>query len=198
MRLRPVRLDRLDRAAILCAAAPARGPNGGRFRRADGPQCLARAEAEAGRNLQDKNPRRVVQDHGRHRHLLRTGPDHERGAAPSAHGGKKYFCRAPRRNAARPRAALFTHAVGDPRGGDGGYCGADAGVEKFVGWAKALFAPCPPNSSYGARRWWARGVYHRARVRATRWLCPPYENYSAMVRAVVDEVRRGLPSEITG
>ena len=22
-------------------------------------------------------------------------------------------------------------------------------------------------------RWWARGVYHRARIRATRWLCPP-------------------------
>src|SRR6202035_5167202 len=27
-------------------------------------------------------------------------------------------------------------------------------------------------------RWWARGVYHRARIRATRWLCPPYDSLS--------------------
>ena len=26
-----------------------------------------------------------------------------------------------------------------------------------------------------ALRWWARGACHRARVRATRWLCPPYK-----------------------
>jgi hypothetical protein len=38
---------------------------------------------------------------------------------------------------------------------------------KFVGWAKALFAPCPPLR----RSWWAR---HRARIRAARWLCQPY------------------------
>src|SRR5712664_1890501 len=37
---------------------------------------------------------------------------------------------------------------------------------------KGALAPCPPHGV----NWWARGVYHRARVRATRWLCLPYEN----------------------
>src|SRR6202158_3821908 len=43
----------------------------------------------------------------------------------------------------------------------------------IAGWAKAHFAPCPPCPDQEAL-WWARGVYHRARIRATRWLCPPY------------------------
>ena len=47
MRLRQFRLDRLDRAAILRAAAPARRAFGRRFRRADGPQGVA---GVAGRN----------------------------------------------------------------------------------------------------------------------------------------------------
>src|SRR5450631_1723513 len=25
-------------------------------------------------------------------------------------------------------------------------------------------------------RWWARGACHRARIRATRWLSPPYDS----------------------
>src|SRR5258708_3755567 len=129
MFLRPVRLDRLDRAAVLCTAAPARGADGGRFRCADGPQGVARAEAEAGRGLQNQDARRLVQDHGRYRHLLRAGPDHERGAESSAHGGAKHFCRAPWRDAARTGAALFAHAVSDPRSGDGGYCGSRERVE---------------------------------------------------------------------
>src|SRR5260370_24866187 len=162
MRLRPVRLDGVVRGAILCAAAPARGPNGGRFRRADGPQCLARGGGEAGGGVKDKTPRRVVEDHGRHRHLLRTGPDHERGAAPSAHGGKKYFCRAPRRNAARPRAALFTHAVGDPRGGDGGYCGADTVVEETVA---TIVVPANAGT-HNHRCWLWKGT--RPQLRTTR------------------------------
>jgi hypothetical protein len=39
----------------------------------------------------------------------------------------------------------------------------------------ARFAPCPPTmQSILFVGWWARGACHRARVRATRWLCPPY------------------------
>src|SRR5229473_7005315 len=40
---------------------------------------------------------------------------------------------------------------------------------------KALFAPCPPTISRSYSEWWARGARHRARIRATRWLCPPYD-----------------------
>ena len=47
----------------------------------------------------------------------------------SAHGGAKDFCRAPRRHPARPGAAFFAHALGDPRGGDGGYRRVDERVE---------------------------------------------------------------------
>ena len=47
MLLRQVHLDRLDRAAVLRAAAPACRPDRCRVRRADGPQGLAGAEGEA-------------------------------------------------------------------------------------------------------------------------------------------------------
>jgi hypothetical protein len=39
-----------------------------------------------------------------------------------------------------------------------------------VGWAKAHLR----RAHLSLEGWWARGVYHRARVRATRWLSPPY------------------------
>ncbi len=99
------------------------------LRRADGPQGLAGAEAEAGRNLQEQEPRGVVQDHGRHRHLLRAGPDHGGSAKTSAQRGARDFRRASRRDAARAGAALLAHAVGDPRCGDRGYRRTDEGVE---------------------------------------------------------------------
>src|ERR1700676_1271576 len=156
MRLRPVRFDRLDRTAVLRAAAPACRAFGRRLRCPDGSQGMARAEAKTGAGVQDKDPRRMVRDHGRHRHLLRPDPDHAGGAQSPAHGGAKDFCRAPRRHPAGARAALFPHAVRDPRAGDDGYCGAGKRVAKIVGWAKALFAPCPPISNSNAIRWWAR------------------------------------------
>ena len=55
-------------------------------------------------------------------------------------------------------------------------CPSGAGV----GWAKALLrrAHHPTLCS----RWWARGACHRARVRATRWLCPPYKFSATMHR----------------
>ena len=62
-----------------------------------------------------KTRERVVQDHGRHRRLLRAGPDHGRSAAAPAHGGPKGFRHAARRNPARARPALFAHRVGYPR-----------------------------------------------------------------------------------
>ena len=92
-----------------------------RLRRADGPQGLARAEGKADQGVQEQDARGVVQDHGRHRHLLRADPDHGGSAETSAHGGAQDLRRAPRRHPARARAALFAHAVGDPRAGDGGH-----------------------------------------------------------------------------
>ena len=38
---------------------------------------------------------------------------------------------------------------------------------------KGALGAVPPFRS--TIHWWARGVYHRARIRATRWLCLPYE-----------------------
>src|SRR6267142_3119698 len=64
----------------------------------------------------------------------------------------------------------------------------------FCGFVSALplyrceYADCQMRKGKGGQRricavptiypdrcieWWARGVYHRARIRATRWLCPP-------------------------
>ena len=75
---------------------------------------LAGAQAEAGGGVQDQDPRRVVHHHGRHRHLLRAGSDHEGSAGTSAHDGARDFRHPPRRHPAGAGAALFTHALGDP------------------------------------------------------------------------------------
>src|SRR6516165_4233575 len=40
----------------------------------------------------------------------------------------------------------------------------------------------PTNSCVDAVRWWARGACHRARIRATRWLCPPYSPIARLSR----------------
>jgi crotonobetainyl-CoA:carnitine CoA-transferase CaiB-like acyl-CoA transferase len=121
MFLRQFHLDRLDRAAVLCAAAPACGLNRCRLRRADGSQGLAGAEGEADRSIQEQDARRLVQDHGGHRHLLRADPDHGGSAKAPTQRRAKNFCRTPRRHPARPRPALFAHALGDPRTDGGGY-----------------------------------------------------------------------------
>ena len=94
-----------------------------RFRRPDGPQGLAGAEGKADKGVQEQEPRGVVQDHGRHRHLLRADPDHGGSAEASAHGRAQDFRRAPRRDAAGAGAAVFADAVGDPGAGSGGYRG---------------------------------------------------------------------------
>ena len=104
-------------------------PHRRRFRRADGPQRLAGAEGKADKGVQEQEPRRLVQDHGRHRHLLRADPDHGGSAEASAQRRAKDLCRAPRRDAARAGAAVFADAVGDQGCGEGGDCGADERVE---------------------------------------------------------------------
>ena len=75
-----------------------------------------------------KIPRRMVQHHGRYRHLLRAGADHERGAEASAHGRARDFRHPPRRHPARPRAAFLPHPIGDPRRRQGRYRRSDGGV----------------------------------------------------------------------
>ena len=57
-------------------------------------------------------------------------------------------------------------------------------VADFGTMASALVASAARRVGKGASRrahqfdprpeWWARGACHRARIRATRWLCPPY------------------------
>ncbi len=94
------------------------------FRRADGPQGVAGFEGETDRGLQEQEPRRLVQDHGRHRHLLCADPHHGGSAEAPAHGRAAGFRRASRRDPARPRPALLAHAVRDPRAGGGGDRGA--------------------------------------------------------------------------
>ncbi|MEY9152791.1 crotonobetainyl-CoA:carnitine CoA-transferase CaiB-like acyl-CoA transferase [Bradyrhizobium japonicum] len=130
MRLRPFRLDRLDRAAVLRAAPRARGPYRCRFRRADGPQGLARAEAEIAGRVQEQDPRGLVQDHGRHRHLLRPGADHVGSDRASAHGRPQRLPRTPRREAAGAGTKVLAHAIcGAGAGGRGDWCG-DGCVEE--------------------------------------------------------------------
>ena len=46
-----------------------------------------------------------------------------------------------------------------------------------------------PTIQRSASSWWARGVYHRARIRATRWLCPPYELNTTSRSRDADRVR---------
>src|SRR3954447_3659307 len=129
MRLRPFRLNRLHRAAILRAAARARRPDRRRFRRADGPQGLARAEGKTEDGVQEQDARGLVQDHGRHRHLLCAGADHVGSDRASAYGRPTGVRRAPRRQAAGAGAALFTDDIGGARAGRGGDRRSDEGVE---------------------------------------------------------------------
>ena len=51
-------------------------------------------------------------------------------------------------------------------------------ASQFVGWAKALKRRA--TNCHVVRSWRApRSSCHRARIRATRWLCPPYCSYGA-------------------
>ena len=121
MFLRPLRLDRLDRAAVLRAAARACRSLGFRLRCANGPRGLAGSQGQADAGYQEQDARGLVQDHGRHRHLLCAGADHGGGAEASAHGRAQRVRRAPWCHPACTRAALLAHAVRHPRAGEGGY-----------------------------------------------------------------------------
>src|ERR1700709_2543989 len=48
---------------------------------------------------------------------------------------------------------------------------------------KGALAPCPPPSP--RMEWWARGACHLARIRATRWLCPPYATASSIFQRAI-------------
>src|SRR6185437_15682117 len=137
MRLRQFHLGRFDRAAILRTAAPACGALGRVLRCADGPQGVARVEGEAGAGVQEQDARGLVQDHGRHRHLLRTGSHHGGSPKPSAHGRATSLRRAPWCDPARPRPALLPHAVHHPRAGGGGDWRAGEGVETVTSFRGA-------------------------------------------------------------
>ena len=59
--------------------------------------------------FREQDARRMVRDHGGHRHLLRAGAHHEGGVAASARQGARRLCRRPGLPAARRRAALLAH-----------------------------------------------------------------------------------------
>src|SRR5207253_7250475 len=45
-------------------------------------------------------------------------------------------------------------------------------------------------------KWWARGACHRARIRATRWLCPPYGSRFKYQTAKIVIARSGATKQI--
>src|SRR4051812_23719473 len=109
----------------------------------------------------------MVRNHGGHRRLLRAGALAVGGAKASAHGGAQDSPRCRRRGPACASAALLAHPVRDQKDDYGGVGRSGEGVAKTVGWAKALFAPCPPSR---ALRLNSVGMARRAR------LCPPYKS----------------------
>ena len=78
---RQVRVDRIDRAAVLRRAPAPHRPRGRGAAVAARPGPVARAQGAARGGLQGQDARRVVRDHGGHRRVLRAGPVAERGAA---------------------------------------------------------------------------------------------------------------------
>ncbi|TFV46151.1 hypothetical protein E4K65_21675 [Bradyrhizobium niftali] len=61
---------------------------------------------------------------------------------------------------------------------------------------KGALAPCPPSICIRREAWWARGACHRARIRATRWLCLPYELLPR--RHFEEPLRRSNPDRLRG
>ena len=53
---------------------------------------------------------------------------------------------------------------------------------------KGALAPCPPFLAKRHPEWWARGACHRARIRATRWLCPRYE----LIRVIASGAKQSM------
>ena len=110
-RRRQVRLDRLDRAAVLRrAAAPHRAStDDAEFAKQMDRAAVAGAEGAARRGVPHEDPRRVVRAHGAHRRVLRAGADHGRGRRASAQRRPRDVRRGRRRHAARAGAALLAH-----------------------------------------------------------------------------------------
>jgi len=108
----------IDRAAILCAAAPACRTDRRRFRR---PNATARPWPALKEKLTkvflSKTARGLVQDHGGHRHLLRADPDMAEAPKHPHNAARKIFVERHGITPARTRPAFFAHAVGDPRAG---------------------------------------------------------------------------------
>ena len=78
---RPVRVDRVDRAAVLRRAHAHHGSRRrSRVRQADGSIRLASAEAAPARGVPHEDPRRVVRAHGAHRRVLRSRAHRRRSA----------------------------------------------------------------------------------------------------------------------
>jgi alpha-methylacyl-CoA racemase len=104
---------------------------------------LAGAEGEAEGRVQEQDARGLVQDHGRHRHLLRAGADDVGGNAASAHGRPQRLHRASRREAAGTGTALLAHAVSGKRAGGGGDRRGDDGMEGLTSFRGARVASEP-------------------------------------------------------
>ena len=74
---------------------------------------VARDEAEGRGDLQDQDPRRMVQDHGGQRRLLRAGAEHDRSAEASAQSPSRNLHRRRWRHPAGAGAALQPHSEQD-------------------------------------------------------------------------------------
>ncbi len=99
---------RLDRAAILCAAAEAYRAARAKPARADRPHHLARHANAARAHLQDQDARGMDRDHGADRHLLRAGAAHVGSDAPSAQRPSRQLCRGGRHRRSRDRRRAFS------------------------------------------------------------------------------------------
>ena len=108
---RRVRVDRLDRAAVLRRAPAHHGPVGrSRVREADGPFRVAGAEAALARGVPHEDARRVVRADGAHRRVLRAGAHDRRGSRAPAQRGPQDVRRGRRHLAAVAGAPLLPHA----------------------------------------------------------------------------------------
>ena len=72
-------------------------------------KAWAQLKSRLEQHLPQQDARRMVRDHGGHRHLLRAGAHHEGGLAASARQGARRLCRRLGLPAARRRAALLAH-----------------------------------------------------------------------------------------
>src|SRR3989344_130667 len=122
MRRRQVHLDRVDRTAILRAAAREGRPFRSRLRPADGPAPMGPAKGKAHRAVPFEDARRMVRDHGAYRHLLRPGAEPQGSARTPAQQGARHVHRGGRHPPARPRAKVQPDACTAGADGVGASC----------------------------------------------------------------------------